>query len=117
MADKKEENNEKVATPLPTFEQKDVEANKIIAAVGYLNILFLVPLLARKDSKFAMACAKQGIIITIGQIIGGITSFLGIGVLIYAIFAVLSIIGFIMAIQGKYWRLPLVGEMGEKLKI
>ena len=116
MADKKEE--KKVEAPTMTFDQKDIDENKIYGAVGYLGILFLIPLLLKKDSKFAMACAKQGIVLTICQII---CSFLipvfGIGVLLNLAVTVIIIIGFIMGITGKYFRVPLVGEMGEKINI
>ena len=43
---------------IPMGDPKDVEENKLIAAVGYLGILFLIPLLAKKDSPFAQFHAK-----------------------------------------------------------
>ena len=41
----------------------DVEANKTVAALSYISILFLVPLLGKRDSKFAQFHAKQGLIL------------------------------------------------------
>ena len=35
---------------MPKFEQKDVDDSKVIAALSYIWILFLVPLLVKKDS-------------------------------------------------------------------
>jgi len=116
VADKKEE--KKVEFQIPTFDKKDIEENKVYGAIGYLGILFLIPLLLKKDSKFAMACAKQGIVITGCQIISSVLiPVVGIGVLLNFAVTIIIIIGFIKAITGNYFRVPLVGEFGEKINI
>ncbi|MFA4930558.1 MAG: hypothetical protein WC570_01680 [Patescibacteria group bacterium] len=116
MAEKKEE-VKKEAVDLK-FDQKDIDENKIYGAVGYLGILFLIPLLAKKESKFAMACAKQGMILTICQIISGfLVPVFGLGVILNLVIVVIMIIGFIMGLSGKYLRIPLVGQIGESFKI
>ena len=45
--------------------------NKIIAALSYIGILCLIPLLAKKDSKFAQEHGKQGLIMLIAWIVLG----------------------------------------------
>lgn len=55
---------------------KDIEANKTLAALSYAWILCLVPLLGRRDSKFAQFHAKQGLVLFIIEIIAGLI-FLG----------------------------------------
>ena len=49
---------------------KDVESNKVIAAVGYVWILCLVPLFLKRHSKFAQFHAKQGLVLFIVEVIG-----------------------------------------------
>lgn len=115
MADK--EKQVKVATPLPTFDKKDIEEHKVWGAVGYLGLLFLVPLLLKKDSPYALACAKQGLVLFVAQFIAGLTAFIFVGFVLVPIISIMMIVGFIKAITGNYWRVPLIGEMGEKLKI
>ncbi len=44
------------------FDPADIEQNKIISLFSYLGILFLIPLLARPDSKYARFHVNQGII-------------------------------------------------------
>ena len=44
----------------------DVEKNKVMALLSYISILWLVPLLAAKDSPFAKYHCNQGILLTIG---------------------------------------------------
>jgi len=95
-------------------EDKDIEENKLWAFLGYLGILCLVPLLAKKDSKFAQFHAKQGLILAIGEFfiwIPFVGWILGIFILI------LWIIGLINVFSGKMKPLPLVGEMADKINI
>jgi uncharacterized membrane protein len=97
-------------------DQKDVEANKIFAVLAYLGILVLVPLLAKKESKFAMFHAKQGLVLLIGWIIGWLLSFVFIGFILDIVLIIFSIWGLINAATGKMVKLPLVGDLGEKFK-
>ena len=108
--------------PEPAAGSKDVEENKAIAAIGYLGILFLIPLLAKKDSPFAQYHAKQGMVLFIAVIILGflwIIPFIGwiVASVGYIIGVVLFIIGLMNALGGKMKPLPIIGEMAEKWKI
>jgi uncharacterized membrane protein len=100
----------------------DIEENKLIAAIGYLGILCLIPLILKKDSPFAQHHGKQGMVILIVWIIlwiGNIIPFLGqviwfvgsIGLLI------LVIMGIMNALQGKMWVLPYLGKYSSQIKL
>ena len=96
--------------------------NKAIAAIGYLGILFLVPLLAKKDSPFAQYHAKQGMVLFILGIIISfvmIIPFIGwlIGVLGWLLTVVLFIMGLVNALGGKMKPLPIIGEYAEKMNL
>lgn len=104
---------EKTLTP---EEQKDIEENKIFAALSYLGILVLVPLLAKKESKFAMFHAKQGLVLLVGWIIAWLLSFVFIGFILDVILIIFSIWGIVNAATGKYTKLPLIGDLAEKFK-
>jgi len=100
-----------------TFDQKDVEENKVFAAIGYLGILFLVPLLAKKESPFAQAHAKQALVLFIIEVVGWVVfwiPFIGwiLAIVVYAI----ALVALIQALMGKYWRIPGVANIAEKLK-
>jgi len=99
-------------------DAKDVEKNKAITFLSYLGLLFLVPLLVAKESKFAQFHAKQGLVLTIGWFLGFILMpLLGIGILVELAIIVLSIIGLVNVAQGKMEKLPLVGNLAEKFNI
>jgi len=94
--------------------QKDISENKLWAIIGYLGVLCLIPLLAKKDSKFAQFHAKQGLILTIGSFLSWVPFFgwlLGILIFIFWIMGVISVI------QGKMKPLPIVGELAAKINI
>lgn len=97
----------------------DVDKNKIFAVLAYLGILFLVPLLAAKDSRFARYHTNQGVVLFLAAIIcsvaGMILSFIPfvgclflpavmIGILVFVV------LGVINAAQGACKPLPLIGQ-------
>ncbi len=101
------------------FDPKDVEENKVIAAIAYIGILCLIPLLAKKDSPFAQAHAKQGLALFIaGFIVSiiGVIPFLGwiIAPIVGLVILVLAIMGLVKALQGEYWEMPLFHDLSQK---
>ncbi|MCX6806582.1 MAG: hypothetical protein NT135_00445 [Candidatus Berkelbacteria bacterium] len=102
----------------PASGSKDVEENKAMAAIAYIWILFLIPMLTKKDSPFAMYHAKQGLALFVLSLISGFVfwiPFVGwaIGIFVFVLF----IMGLINALQGQMKPLPLIGKVAEGLKI
>jgi len=120
---------------------KEIEEGKTIAWLGYLGILCLIPLLAYKDNKFAKFHGKQGLIFFIAYMVifivlwilafifrfafgaisrvGGVFGIL-FGILIgllWLVVFVFSIIGIIKSLQGEYWKMPIIGNYVEKVKM
>ena len=109
----KELNNTKDTTS--EFDPADIEKNKVLCLFAYLGILFLIPLLACQDSKFARYHVNQGIILFIANMILGVIAVIpilgwivgGIGSIIAF---VLMIIGIVNAVQGQAKELPIIGK-------
>ncbi|MUK90183.1 hypothetical protein GMD78_17560 [Ornithinibacillus sp. L9] len=97
---------------------EDVKNNKGMAILAYIGFLFIVPLLAAKESKFAMYHTNQGLVLfIIGfaiYIVGSIIPVIGwllilpLGSLFWLVWAV---IGIINAANGQEKSLPLIGKM------
>ena len=114
-----EQNKQEAPTQAPQGDSNDAEKNKLMAVLAY--IIFFIPMLAAKDSKFAMYHAKQGlmnfILSVVVSIVGGIVPVLGwfiilpIGSIIVLIFAIMGIIN---AVGGKMKPLPLIGGLAVK---
>ena len=107
------------------FDQADIQSNKVMAVLSYIGILWLVPMLGAKESRFAQFHANQGIVLflfelaynvvsqiiqailggipVVGAIVGVILSLLNL------VFLVLAILGIVNACQGKAKELPIIG--------
>ncbi len=98
-------------------ESKDIEDNKIYAALSYLGLLVLIPLLVAKDSKYAQFHAKQGLVFLIIFFVGSLVFWIPlIGWLAWLFFVVIDIYALVQALSGNCWKAPVVGDLAEKLK-
>jgi len=105
----------------PDADAADIEQNKVYAVVGYLGILFLVPLLAAPNSRYARYHANQGIVLFLATVVvtGGFyvlahIPFLGrvlglAGSVAWIVAFVFLILGIINAANGKCQPLPVLG--------
>jgi uncharacterized membrane protein len=99
-------------------KDKDVEENKIIAALSYAWILCLVPLLGKRKSKFAQFHAKQGLILFILELIASLLMWFPVfGQLIMLAFVVISIMGIIKALNGEWWKIPYLYTWSKKINL
>lgn len=104
-------------------DPEDAEKNKVFGILAYLGILFLVPMLAAKDSPFAKYHANQGLVLFLVEIVYWIAasilivilSMIGLGIigllfqLVGIAFLILIILGIINAAAGKCLPLPVIG--------
>jgi uncharacterized membrane protein len=95
-------------------DPQDVEKNKVMAILAY--IIFFIPLIAARESKFAMYHANQGLVLFLAavviNIVGGIIPFIGWFVILpfgWIAVLVFAIIGIINASKGEVKPLPLIG--------
>lgn len=89
------------------------ETEKTIAAIGYISFLCLLPLILKRDSNFAQFHGKQALLLAIFWFIVRfltafvpILNFVEIGVILWCAYT---------AYQGKYFKLPILGDEAEKL--
>jgi uncharacterized membrane protein len=98
----------------PNQIDQDILDNKVMAALSYIWILFLIPLLLKRDSKFCQFHAKQGLILFVFSFI---TWFPVIGWLIALAIIVASVMGVVKTLAGESWRIPLVYGLSEKINL
>lgn len=120
------------------YDTADIEQNKAMAAIGYIPVLFLIPMLATQ-SPYAKFHANQGLILTglamivniglsillsiISAILTVITSIIGLssvlistitGIVMFVanlVVLILIIIGICNAVTGKAKKLPVIGNL------
>ena len=95
------------------YDAQDIEKNKVMAVLAY--ILFFIPLLAAKDSKFARFHTNQGLVLFLGGIIASFVAVIPVIGWIIApiaglVITVLAVIGIINALNGKAKELPVIGK-------
>lgn len=109
------------------YDAKDIENNKILSLLSYIWILFLVPMFAAKDSKFARFHVNQGIVLfifnlawyIINLVLSAILGKIIVVSLVYGIlssvvslaFLALAVLGIVNACMGKAKKLPLIGNI------
>ena len=97
---------------------RDAEDNRVIAAIGYVWILCLVPLFLKRNSQFAQFHAKQGLVLFIAEVFGWLIFWIPlVGWLLYLLVIVLAGLGIMTALQGKYLELPVLGRYARKINL
>ena len=97
------------------------QEEKIMSAIGYVWLLFLVPLLIKKNNEFCQHHAKQGLVLFIFSLIvsvlGGIP-ILGWLIILpigWIIVAILALLGIVSSLQGKKWEMPILGKYAKRI--
>ena len=97
-------------------DPQDIEKNKGYAVLAYIGLLFLVPLLAAKDSPYARFHTNQGLVLFLLEV--ALNILLAIPVLGWVLapigwiaVVVFAIMGIINAAQGECKPLPIIGEI------
>lgn len=117
MSEEKKQKSE--STPVGQTPMQD---DKIIAAIGYLWLLFLIPLLLKKNNDYCQFHAKQGLVLFVFSfiimilgvipILGWLIAFVG-----WVIIVIFALLGFVNALQGRKWEMPYLGKYAGKINL
>ncbi|MBF0339552.1 MAG: hypothetical protein HQL95_01145 [Magnetococcales bacterium] len=93
---------------------------RMLAAMSYLGILSLVPLVVNRDDSYVRFHARQGIVLWMWEVLAIYSLvFPGLGRLFFGISSLLcfvfSVIGLISVFTGRAWKLPLIGNWAENI--
>jgi uncharacterized membrane protein len=94
-----------------TFTPEEIEDGKVLAGLGYLGILFILPLLIKPDNPFCKENAKQALVLFLAGMVLGLTLFGGIFVLI------VQLIAMIRTLQGEFWEIPVVYDLASRFSL
>ena len=92
----------------------DIEKNKNVAALSYLWILFLVPLLNNKSSKFAQFHARQGMILFLLSLFTFVPIF---GQILFIVLVAVSVLGLLKTLNGEWYKIPYIYDWSKKFNI
>lgn len=96
----------------------DIEDNKVLAAIGYIWILCLVPLFLKRQSKFAQFHAKQGLVLFVAEVVGWLVFWIPlIGWVLWVLVLLMAVMGIMNALQGRYWEMPFLGKYARRINL
>jgi len=109
--------------------------DKVFAALSYISVLFVIPLIVRGEDKYIKFHAKQGMVLFGAELVVWFVLFLleslfvafsplrGFGVLTWLgalswiVFVVVSLLGVYYAWMGKRWKIFLLHRIADRIKI
>jgi len=101
--------------------QNEVEEGRIIAIFSYIPFLCFIPLFSNPRNRFARNHSKQGLLLLLIEVIALIFlidffSHIFWVLILFSCF-LLAVVGILMVLLGKYWKIPYIGNIFEKYEI
>lgn len=131
-----EENYQPVEQPVEQPVRKSGgNEDKIFAALGYISILFVVPLILKHDVEEVYFHAKQGMVLFLAEVVVWFVLFMlesfivallprmdfsitaWLGAIAWIVFVTLSIVGIYHALRGRKWMMPILGKIAQSVEI
>ncbi len=109
------------AHPDSESESFRTDEGRLAALMAYIPFLCFLPLLNMRDNPEAQFHARQGVMLFLIELIAvlflidGVSRFVFQALLIVA--AAFSVAGIYFALQGKNYKLPIVGDLVDKTKL
>jgi len=97
------------------------EESRMAAILAYIPILCFVPLLNMRDNPEARFHARQGVLLFLVELVAvlflidGVSAFVFKAILVVTV--ALSVVGIYFALQGKHYKLPVIGDIADKSKL
>ena len=99
-------------------QKKNIDIDNFIAAISYLWVLCLVPLILKKNNEFAQFHGKQGLVLAVCWFFGGLIFWIPFFGWVLALFLTfISIYGFFQALKGEKWEIPIIGTYAKKIDL
>jgi uncharacterized membrane protein len=99
-------------TPDENITKADATRNNDIAAFSYLWILSIPIYVMNEKSEYVTFHARQGIVLFVCSILFFMIP--GLGIYLNILLLIFAVIGFIMALSGSAYPLPVIGYIAEK---
>ncbi len=97
------------------------EEGRLGAILAYIPFLCFIPLLSMRENPEIRLHARQGVILFLIELVAAlflvdrISNFVFTTVLVVAV--ALALVGIYFAVQGKSYRLPIIGDLADKAKL
>ncbi len=97
------------------------EESRMAAVMAYIPFLCFVPLMKMRDDKYAFFHARQGLILFFLEVVAFVFSFPHLSQLFWTAMIIgcigAAVAGIMFAMQGRTHKLPIIGDIAERLRI
>lgn len=105
--------------PTPQAINQD---DKVHAALSYMWILCLYPLLLKRDREYVQFHARQGFVLFIGEFVIFLVSMIPllgwlVGFVGWIAAVILAVLGIVAALSGRRWEMPIISEYVKKFNL
>ncbi len=102
-------------------EDQEIEEGRAAALLAYVPFMCFVPLLKMRHNRFALRHGKQGLVLLMVEILALIFYIPFVSRHFWALVLILALLasfyGVLQVLQGRNWKLPLLGELAEKIRL
>jgi len=103
-------------------DEQEIRDGRFFAIISYVSFLCIITLVLKKNNKFALYHAKQGLVLFVMEVAAFILSIIPllgllVGIFGYALFLLVSLWAIMQAALGVYCRIPLVTKISEQVVI
>ncbi len=102
-------------------KEQDRDRGVIAAVLSYIPFLCLVPLLQMRDNEQARFHSRQGLILFLIELLALLFLIPGLSGMVWKMVIIIalgaSVAGIIFGLQGKKYKLPIIGDIADKIKI
>lgn len=101
-------------------EDQEIKEGKVFAMIAYWFFLCILPLILKKDNRFAVYHGKQGLVLFILFVAGFIISIIPfLGPLVFRVVSLLYLLtmlwGTFQALKGRYSRIIFVSDIADNI--
>ena len=100
---------------LETLTPDEIEEGKGLAILAYIPVLCFIPFLqGKKGNRFAYEHGKQGVLLFLFEVVALLGALFWKAALFLA--SVAALVGIIYVLQGKMWKVPVIGDFADKIE-
>ena len=107
--------------PEKLTEEQEIEEGRAAALLAYVPFMCFVPLLKMRHNRFAWRHGKQGLVLFLAEILALIFYIPFVSQHFWAFVLILALLtsmyGILQVLQGRDWKLPVLGNLADKIKL
>jgi fumarate reductase subunit D len=102
-------------------EERPSDDRRMAAVMAYIPFICIIPLIKMRDDPYAYFHARQGLVLFFIEMVAFVFSFPHLSQMFWTVIIIAcigaAVAGIIFSMQGRMYKLPIIGDLAEKLKM